>query len=236
MKLDYRVIGLQRKALVGAISSILNLPTHYLGAPSFAYEVGDYHIDKGGALTGQDNRGLEDSLHQLGFDADADSRFYDGLDTDESGLDGMGAGDVLDTLTIQVPRTGFTPEKLDNLAKLVRAKAPLLEAALDADELPIQQTADTLDFPWFRFTEDSETVNAYSVLISLLCKAAKEKTRVTAKECEATNPKYGMRCFLLSLGFIGAEYKIARKILLSRLDGNSSWKSKASVEGSGDNA
>ena len=33
-----------------------------------------------------------------------------------------------------------------------------------------------------------------------------------------------MRCFLLSLGFIGDEYKTARKILLLKLDGNSSFK------------
>ncbi len=127
-------------------------------------------------------------------------------------------------LVLQMPLTGFTPEKLDNLAKLVNAKTPLLKAALGADELPIQQKAETLDFPWFRFTDDSETVNAYSTLVSLLCKAAREKKRVTAKEREVENPKYAMRCFLLSLGFIGDEYKTARKILLSKLEGNSSWK------------
>lgn len=32
-------------------------------------------------------------------------------------------------------------------------------------------------------------------------------------------------CFLLNLGFIGDDYKVARKILLSRLDGNCSFKS-----------
>jgi hypothetical protein len=39
-----------------------------------------------------------------------------------------------------------------------------------------------------------------------------------------------MRCFLLSLGFIGDEYKAARKILLSRLEGNSSWKGGKKME------
>ena len=33
-----------------------------------------------------------------------------------------------------------------------------------------------------------------------------------------------MRCWLLSLGLIGDEYKKARKLLLSRFDGNSSFK------------
>lgn len=95
MKLNYNVTGIERKALVGAISTALGIPTKYLGAPSFAYEIGGYHIDKDGTLTGPDNLDLEDALHQAGFDADSDSREYDENDTYESGLGGMGALDEL---------------------------------------------------------------------------------------------------------------------------------------------
>jgi len=93
MKLKYNVTGSERKSLVGAICTALDAPTKYLGAPTFAYEVGDYQIDKAGTLTGPDNLDLEDSLHQAGFDADGDSREYDEADTYESGLGGMGALD-----------------------------------------------------------------------------------------------------------------------------------------------
>ena len=34
-----------------------------------------------------------------------------------------------------------------------------------------------------------------------------------------------MRIFLIRLGFVGDDYKKARKILLRNLSGNSSWKS-----------
>ena len=58
-----------------------------------------------------------------------------------------------------------------------------------------------------------------------------EKKRITAREKDIDgNPKYAMRCFLLSLGFIGDEYKAARKVLLSRLEGNSSWKGGKKME------
>lgn len=93
MKLNYNVTGSERKSLVGTISTVLNAPTKYLGAPTFAYEVGDYHIDKVGTLTGPDSLDLEDALHQAGFDADGDNRHYDEPDTYESGLGGMGALD-----------------------------------------------------------------------------------------------------------------------------------------------
>jgi len=73
------------------------------------------------------------------------------------------------------------------------------------------------------------------MLINRLCKTATQKKRVTAKEKETEgSPKYAMRCFLLSLGFIGEEYKGARKILLSKLEGNSSWKNCKKQEAASD--
>lgn len=98
MELKYNATGSERKSLVGAISTVLDAPTQYLGAPTFAYEVGGYHIDKVGTLTGPDNLGLEDALHQAGFDADGDTRRYDEPDTYESGLGGMGAIPSLEEL------------------------------------------------------------------------------------------------------------------------------------------
>ena len=415
MRISYNVTGAERKTLVGAISSELNLPTKYLGMPTAAYEIGEYTIDKTGTVTGPDNLDLEDALHQQGFDAEI--REYDEPDTYESGLGGMGAvdepafedlkltereelglgrerrenwqgengmqaSDVLESeatapnksalprlytletprgeifiaeefathdeaaaegygeyfstalgtvysygdnhtfalvtsnkagdwdktaikrdfraqesevpenrtyraelsdpdcpdrmevfgaaddedairqayeycegevvllelleldddynvirgvdlwpesnrLVIEMPLAGFTPEKLDNLAKLVNAKAPLLKAALGTDDLPIQQTADTLKFPWFGDGLDADTVKAYASLIGMICAAAKAKHRVIAQEKDPENKKYAMRCWLLSLGFIGDEYKTSRKILLSNLSGNSSFKSGA---------
>ena len=48
---------------------------------------------------------------------------------------------------------------------------------------------------------------------------------VTAKEKAVDNEKYAFRCFLLRLGFIGAEFKTERKILLRNLTGSSAFRS-----------
>jgi len=317
MKINYNVTGAERKSLVAAISQELNAPTKYLGMPTAAYEVGGYHIDKTGTVTGEDNRELvadlcglhsfkavseeyeaqpaeseeapafeelqmtqreelglgqerrdpigedgmqtsdvperytykaelsnpdyPDRMEIFGADDDGDAlrqayEFCEGeivllelyeLDDDYNFIRSVEITPRADRLTIEIPLDGFTPEKLDNLAKMVNAKAPLLKAALGTDDLPIKRTADTLQFPWFRSETaiDAEHAEAYATLVSLLCKTAIEKKRVTAKEKDFDgSPKYAMRCFLLSLGFIGDEYKAARKILLSRLEGNSSWK------------
>ena len=53
--------------------------------------------------------------------------------------------------------------------------------------------------------------------------ALKQK-RITTKEKPVDNEKYAFRCFLLRLGFIGAEYKTARKILLKNLSGSSAFR------------
>jgi hypothetical protein len=80
MKLFYNVKGETRKSLVGTISRILNATATYLGAPSFAYEVGlDYRIDKTGTVTGPDNHGLEDALEEMGLEAEASEYDNDGL-------------------------------------------------------------------------------------------------------------------------------------------------------------
>ncbi|MCL2352597.1 MAG: hypothetical protein FWC55_08720 [Firmicutes bacterium] len=127
-----------------------------------------------------------------------------------------------DTLTIDVPLDGFTPEKLANLTAMVNAKAPLLKAALGAEEVPVIMHEDRLSFPWFNKI-DADHTDAYAMLVTHMCSAAQHKVRVTAKERNFTNPKYAMRCWLLSLGFIGNGFKTARKVLLERLEGNGSW-------------
>src|SRR5215469_8779119 len=65
MTINYSVTGAARKALVAAISRELNQPSQYLGVPSFGYQVGDYHIDKNGTVTGADNRELVANLQEL---------------------------------------------------------------------------------------------------------------------------------------------------------------------------
>jgi len=211
----YNITGDERERLVRAMGDILEAEPKYLGAPSFAYEIDYFTVDKDGTVV-FDNRSdsveienLIERLRELGFEAEKD-----GSDTNDG-----------DELVIEMPLTGFTPEKLDNLAKLVTAKESLLKAALGAEDLPIQQTENTLRFPWFKGNLDIDSVHTYTTLITKLCETAKEKQRVSAKEREVDNPKYAMRCWLLSLGFIGDEYKVSRKILLKNLSGSSAFKS-----------
>lgn len=94
MRINYNVTGPKRKALVAAISQELNAPTNYLGAPTFAYQVGGYHIDKSGVITGPDNPALEADLQGLhGFEAV--EREYDEPDTYESEMGATPSSEVI---------------------------------------------------------------------------------------------------------------------------------------------
>ena len=90
------------------------------------------------------------------------------------------------------------------------------------------------DSPWFPELPDADAVKAYTHFISALCEMSKNAKRVTVTEKTVENEKYAFRCFLLRLGFIGAEYKTERKILLKNLTGSSAFKSGAKKEVSGD--
>ena len=67
-------------------------------------------------------------------------------------------------------------------------------------------------------------IAANTQFISRLCDTARDVKRVPSKPTDTDNDKYAFRCFLLRLGFIGKEYKTARKILLRNLTGNSAFR------------
>ena len=50
MSINFHVTGKERKALVEALSEITFSEAAYAGAPTFAYRVGDYTVDKNGVI------------------------------------------------------------------------------------------------------------------------------------------------------------------------------------------
>lgn len=268
MRYNYNLSGSDRKPLVEAISQILDKPAVYQGAPSFAYTVGDFTVDRNGVLSYGNNihpdfaAVLISDLQERGFVAEiiSDTDNNDELTaenaaatdnstaTTEASLeaDDVEAGtetaddtvvteniasteandaESPDILTIEVPDTGFTPEAKENIRKIVASKKTVLEKALEADSLPIVEKNGKITFPWFTLHGLDGEADAYSHLVTAICKMAKEQKRVTATEKPIENEKFTMRLFLIRLGFIGDEYKTARKILLRNLSGNASWKS-----------
>ena len=247
---NYKVTGNDRKRLVSAIGEILEVPPKYLGAPTFAYEVDYITIDKNGIVSFDDRANsdeiemLVEALLEKGFEPEA--RFEDLQMTEEEelglgrqrrdpiGEDGMQPSDVPDedesedsgdSLILSYPRKDISDAALENLRLLVASKELLIKKVLGANALPIEVTDEAVSFPWFAGFPQLGEINAYAHFTGKLIGMAKTHKRVTAKEKETDNEKYAFRCFLLRLGFIGDEYKAARKILLRNLSGSGAFKS-----------
>lgn len=81
----------------------------------------------------------------------------------------------------------------------------------------------------FKFYEGEispERTKVYTQLVSLVNVKAKEVKRASSKITISDNPRYTFRTWLLRLGMIGDEYKVARKILLANLEGNIAFRNK----------
>lgn len=215
MKMLFKVTGERRKALVQAISEITGKPAVYTSGNGRSYTIGELFVDKDGVLDYSHHDGfvypLIAALAERGFPCE--------LQDSDFTQDGKQS-----VLCIEVPLEGFTDATFGNLERLVAVKATLIKKAVGAEVLPIERTDTTLRFPWFNADASPEEVQAYATLVERLCSVAKALKRVTAIERAVENEKYAFRCFLLKLGFIGDEYKAARKILLTRLKGDSAFR------------
>ena len=230
MKINYNVTGSERKRLVGAISRITEDKPVYMKMPTYAYEIGDITVDKEGTLLCEDDTKAERIAHNLiadGFTAaeNQEPAAEEAVPTEEAAP--AEDADAPESLTISMPKDGFTDEAIANLKHLVESKATLIKKALGAEDLPITVEDDKISFPWFSGFPAPEEISAYAKFIGRLCSIAKTQKRVTAKDKDVNNDKYAFRCFLLRLGFIGAEYKADRKILLKNLTGSSAFKGGA---------
>lgn len=67
MEIHYDVPGSARKALASAIGEIIGTYPSYQAAPSFAYIIGEYTLDRNGVLTGPRNSQLMLTLDQDGY-------------------------------------------------------------------------------------------------------------------------------------------------------------------------
>lgn len=225
MVLHFNVKGESRKAMVTAIEKEIGGKARYLGVPSCAYEIGSYTVGRNGEL----EFGDFDDIDEVAPIVDAcvmatgitPAEWEENKDAEETKTEGAMK------LTVTIP---FTKVNVGNLTSLLEAKGSLIKDALGITDLRFEMNEDSVSFPWFSKVEPEEAMT-YTKFITAICEMTMKQKRITAKPKENENEKYAFRCFLLRLGFIGDEYKADRKLLLSKLDGSSAFKSGAKKGG-----
>ena len=236
-----------RKPFVKALEEIMGAKAVYMRTPTYAYQIDYFTVTREGNLTFDDMADSEEiervleELDQRGFHCE--SADYDEpqpeIDCEEPLEDCPPAYGVPENepqeatvgLTVAMP---LDKVKVGNLTNLLEAKGSLIKKALGISNLPIEIGEEQISFPWFSEGLDADTVKAYTDFIAALCKMSHEQKRITAKEKEVENEKYAFRCLLLRLGFVGAEFKQDRKILLKNLTGSSAFKGGAKKEADSD--
>ena len=207
MTIAFHLTGEKRKALVNTISEIIGIQAVYQFMPTCAYKIGEYYtVTKEGNLEISDSADsketehLTEELKKRGYDIPTENR-----------------------LTIQMPADFFDEHTLSNLRQICENKAALFQAAFQTDSLDIISSDELVEFTWFKVEQDGDA-DAYCTFISMLCEFAKNQSHINRKPDTSDNPKYTMRCFLIRLGMVGAEFKAARKAILRNLTGNSAFR------------
>ena len=233
-----------RKELVKDISEILGEKAEYMRMPTCAYRIGGYTIAKDGTLTwGADETDAEVLLQALTARGWNYAIVIDTAVTEETQPEYPSTDEEMpvpevetaapaevstDTdaydFCIELPEETLPDVARANLDRIIESKGNLLQKALRTDTLSYEVTDGKVRFPWFHISGSPEEVTAYTQLVTALAEMAKNSKRITAKERTVCNEKYAFRCFLLRLGFIGDVYKVARKVLLKNLDGNSAFR------------
>ena len=212
MIIEFQLTGEKRKELVNTVSEIIGIPAEYQFMPTCAYKIGDFYtVTKEGNLEISDSADSKETEHLM---EELKKRGYDVPDTTEP---------ESTKLTVQMPADFFTEHTLSNLRQICENKATLFKAAFQTDSLDIIPSDEKVEFPWFKVEQDGDA-DAYCTFISMLCEFAKNQGRINRKPDTSDNPKYTMRCFLIRLGMVGAEFKTARKVILRNLTGNSAFR------------
>lgn len=231
MKLTFNVTKENKKAFAQAVSAITGDKAVYQFTPTYAFQIGDLTVNRDATLTAPDDKDLTALLAALkteGYEvtgpeapeapAEETAQEESTEQADENGDDGI------TEFTIALP---LDSANIGTLTNILSSKGELIKHALGIADTRINVTEDKIEFPWFDRELTSDEVDAYTKFIAALCKLSKELKHASSRPTETDNEKYAFRCFLLRLGFIGPEYKEARKILLQNLTGSAAFRNGA---------
>lgn len=231
-----------RKDLVKAVGEYIKETPRYMGAPTFAFEVGNFTIDKDGNITSEtDLSGLENFLIERGFAENIVT------ETEET------KGSEIININTHFSLDGIEEQAVIRLLNMLYSKQYLINKSVGSIVLDISTefiqnaqnqkigdinfdgtTGISLEENQLVFTypnaEDTEMLNAYLTLISKAFEKAKESKHCRAEYSTPENEKYYMRSWLIRLGLGGKEYSQIRKLLLKTLKGNASFKTDEEME------
>ena len=132
---------MNRKEIVQALEEKCGVKATYLGAPTFAYEVGGYRIDRNGTVTGKDTLdGAVPAFEELRMTEGEELGLGKSRREDFQGENGMRADDCPEMEEREAafhacafPLYGFTAAMLRNVVNMLAGKEPLITTAFELE-------------------------------------------------------------------------------------------------------
>lgn len=240
---------MDRKEIVKALEMHFQVKAKYMGTPSFAYQIeadgSTLTIDRNGKITDANgnNYEVEEVLKATQGTISKEQTEDVGFEVivDMVGHTGTSLKNLIYMLYSkqQFIKTAFGREedliKTELVEKMKERKVVEIQDFIVALNGMNAITHRGLHFDFekkqitFRFHDgdiETDKVNTYIQFVSLVNEKAKEIKCASSKVTISDNPKYTFRTWLLRLGMIGDEYKVARKVLLANLEGNIAFRDK----------
>ena len=230
MEIKYNLTGTERKALVKAVSNIIEKKSKYLGAPSFAYQIGDdCTVTSDGTLkisNDTDNDKVEhllEKLYECGYETENDEN-ADISDTNKD-FENETIGCSIGLPIAKLSDKPCNDKIIANLKAIIAGKMTLFQKAVGTDkELNVEWNKDEIWFDWFDSVIPNEKLGLYISLFKALYQMAEKAVRVNIKDKPVDNEKFAMRTFLNRIGLSGMEYKPLRKELMRNLSGDGAFR------------
>jgi hypothetical protein len=248
---------MDRKQLINALEEHAGVKATYMGVPSFAYQIliaeKIYIIDKQGKITTEDGTEIEPERLLKGEGGEKEPpkpiQRNEAPDLEISiPMDGHTGSSLRNIVNMLYSKQVHLKKAFGLEADIIQKE--FVETLNTAQIETIEQFCEILktagrekcgiDFDFdnkvitFKFgigIEDFEKVDALTKLAALICKSAKELKYASFKPSADDNIKFTMRTWLIRLGFVGCEYKAARKAILKNLEGNGAFRKPKDAQG-----
>lgn len=238
-------IIMERKEIIKVLGDHFGVKPMYMGTPSFAYQIETaeetYTVDREGKIT--TSAGEEAELEVLLGETNSEEVIEPTTFEVTVPMEGHTGITLRNLVNMIYSKQALIKKSLGITANIVEddfcmvineAKAETLEDFKTAIEGIGENSCPGINFDFnnktitFKFLEgeaSGDKAEAYTHFVALLNQKAMALKHASAKAKDTDNDKFTFRVFLTRLGMVGNEYKVARKVLLERLEGNSAFRS-----------
>lgn len=241
---------MERKEIVKALGEHFEVEPKYMGVPSFAYQIETaeetYTVDRAGKITTSEGNEveLETLLNARKIEETIEPTATEPIAVEVAvPMEGHTGITLRNLVNMIYSKHGLIKKSLGLIADIVdeefcrginEAKTETLDdfktaiESIGTDKCPgigFDFNNSTITFKFLEGEASPEKIKAFTQLVALLNQNAKALKHASAKSKYTDNDKFTFRVFLIRLGMVGDEYKMARKVLLENLEGNSAFRS-----------